>query len=227
VEAIEPVWLFGVIALAAGVFLGMLITRLINPASADVDKLKSELEQARTEMAQYRASVDSHFNKTSELVSELTQDYVKVYRHLAEGAETLSDIREFSQVLEQSRGRVLITVDGETSAAEPAGEAEAAATDAVEPNAAKESRGEADRPGEQETAAERESEVSAPADYAAGQDAEETAKAAAPEESMTDESAKKKSEAPAGGDAEQPEQGSGRDAAAKEGETDSAKKAPA
>jgi len=117
VESIEPVWIFGINALVTGVLLGILIHRLFNPGSADVDKLKAELEQERAEMERYKASVNSHFDKTSELVNELTQDYVKVYRHLAEGAETLSDTREFSQVLEQSRGRVLITVDGESEEA--------------------------------------------------------------------------------------------------------------
>ena len=44
-------------------------------------------------METYKASVNTHFNKTSDLVNELTQDYVKVYRHLAEGAQTLSETR--------------------------------------------------------------------------------------------------------------------------------------
>jgi hypothetical protein len=117
-QSIDPVWLFGAIALAAGVLLGMLLNRLFNPAVSDVDKLKAELAQERAEAERYKANVNSHFNKTSELVNELTQDYVKVYQHLAEGAQTLSDTREFTQVLEQSRGRVLISVDNEAPAQE-------------------------------------------------------------------------------------------------------------
>lgn len=115
-DPIDPVWLFGAIALVAGVLLGMLIVRLLNPVAGDLDRLKTELEQERAEMERYKASVNSHFDKTSELVSELTQDYVKVYRHLAEGAQTLSDTREFKQVLEQSQGRVLITVEKDAGA---------------------------------------------------------------------------------------------------------------
>jgi uncharacterized membrane-anchored protein YhcB (DUF1043 family) len=144
VETFDPVWLFGAIALLAGLFLGVLIARLMNPSSGDIDQLKAELERERTEMARYRASVDSHFNKTSELVNELTQDYVKVYRHLAEGAQTLSETRKFTQVLEQPQGRVLISVD---SRAAPSGETpgpealdETAAANAAEPVA--------DRPGD-------------------------------------------------------------------------------
>ena len=110
-ESIDPVWMFGAIALLCGVFLGMLINRLFNPGGSDANRLRQELESERSEMERYKAEVNSHFNKTSELVNELTQDYVKVYRHLAEGAQALSDTPEFTQVLEQSRGKVLISVN--------------------------------------------------------------------------------------------------------------------
>jgi uncharacterized membrane-anchored protein YhcB (DUF1043 family) len=117
VDAIEPVWLFAAIVLTCGIFLGMLINRLLNPSSADVNQLKSDLERERAEMERYKASVNSHFNKTSDLVKELTQDYVKVYQHLAEGAQTLSDTPEFTQVLEQPQGRVSISVESEADEA--------------------------------------------------------------------------------------------------------------
>jgi hypothetical protein len=117
VDAIEPVWLFGAIVLACGIFIGMLINRLLNSSTADVDQLKSDLERERAEMERYKASVNSHFNKTSDLVKELTQDYVKVYQHLAEGAQTLSDTPEFTQVLEQPQGRVLISVESDADEA--------------------------------------------------------------------------------------------------------------
>jgi uncharacterized membrane-anchored protein YhcB (DUF1043 family) len=117
VDSIEPVWLFGAIVLACGILLGMLINRLLNSSTADVDQLKSDLERERAEMERYKASVNSHFNKTSDLVKELTQDYVKVYQHLAEGAQTLSDTPEFTQVLEQPQGRVLISVESDADEA--------------------------------------------------------------------------------------------------------------
>jgi uncharacterized membrane-anchored protein YhcB (DUF1043 family) len=111
VESIDPIWLFGAIFLAGGILLGVLLLRLFNPKTGDVEKLQAELDQAHKDMESYKASVNSHFNKTSDLVNELTQDYVKVYRHLAEGAQTLSDTREFTQVLDQPQGQVLITVE--------------------------------------------------------------------------------------------------------------------
>jgi len=119
VESIDQVWLFVAIALCAGAVLGALLHRMFSSSPGDADKLRAELERTRSEMERYRASVNSHFSKTSDLVSELTQDYVKVYQHLAEGAQTLSDSPEFTQMLEQSEGRVLISVEDDIPEREP------------------------------------------------------------------------------------------------------------
>ncbi len=134
-ESIEPVWLFGVMALVTGILFGVLITRLLSPASADVDKLVADLELERAEMESYKASVNTHFDETSVLVNELTQDYVKVYQHLAEGAQTLSNTREFSQVLEQPQGRVLISVVDESVVPESVTDEPAAEAISEEPPA--------------------------------------------------------------------------------------------
>lgn len=112
-ESIDQVWLFVAIALCAGIALGALLHKLFSSSPGDADKLRVELERTRSEMERYKASVDSHFSKTSDLVSELTQDYVKVYQHLAEGAQTLSDSPQFAQMLEHAEGKVLISVEDE------------------------------------------------------------------------------------------------------------------
>jgi len=123
-ESIDPVWVFGGIALLAGGLLGVFICRRFTPTITDVDELRVKLERSRSEMESYRESVNGHFNKTSDLVNDLTQDFVKVYRHLSEGAQTLSDAPEFSQVLEQPENKVLISKDEDvgsqdTAEAEP------------------------------------------------------------------------------------------------------------
>jgi len=119
VESIDQVWVFVAIALAAGVALGAILHKMLSSSAGDADRLRAELERTRSEMERYKASVNSHFSKTSDLVSELTQDYVKVYQHLAEGAQTLSDSPEFTQMLEHSEGKVLISVEDGIRAAEP------------------------------------------------------------------------------------------------------------
>ena len=180
-DAIEPVWLFGAIVLACGIFIGMLINRLLNSSTADVDQLKSDLERERAEMERYKASVNSHFNKTSDLVKELTQDYVKVYQHLAEGAQTLSDTPEFTQVLEQPQGRVLISVESDADEAVALTDVNATA-DSPEPLPAEASQAEASQadapsaaaaPSDSSDALQQAdelstAEVTAPSDYARG-----------------------------------------------------------
>ena len=201
-ESIDPVWLFGSIALIAGALLGALVHRLLSTRADDVDKLEAELQQSREEMATYKASVNSHFSKTSDLVNELTQDYVKVYRHLAEGAQTLSETREFTQVLDQPRGQVLISVESETDEAAPSVDASATADPAQvppadtpqvdEPSAAAATSDSTDAPQAHSPQVDEPSaaEVAVPSDYARGgeDDMGEDDKVAAPSVAPVSES---------------------------------------
>ena len=119
-EYLDSVWQIGIIALVAGVMIGALAYRLLAPSIKQADQIKSELDTARDELDSYKASVGQHFNKTSELVNDLTQNYVKVYQHLAEGAQTLGDSKTFDNLLEQQPGRVSIAVDDSTDTADTA-----------------------------------------------------------------------------------------------------------
>ena len=115
-DYVNSVWQIGIIALVAGAMIGALAYRLLAPSIKQADKTKSELDMVRKELGSYKASVNDHFNKASELVNDLTQNYVKVYRHLAEGAQTLGDNMSLTNLLEQYQGKVSISVDAETSA---------------------------------------------------------------------------------------------------------------
>lgn len=112
-DPVYLIWLFACGAVVGGGVIGAIIYRNLTPNIKQADSLKAELDEARLEMESYKTSVNSHFDKTAELVNELTQDYVKVYKHLAEGAQALGDGRDFTNVLEQHQGKVLISVDGE------------------------------------------------------------------------------------------------------------------
>jgi len=115
VEYLHSVWQISIIALVAGAMIGALAYRLLAPSVKQAGKIKTELDVAREELNSYKASVNQHFNTTSELVNDLTQNYVKVYQHLAEGAQTLGDSKTFTNLLEQHQGRVSIAVDEETN----------------------------------------------------------------------------------------------------------------
>jgi len=114
-EYVYSVWQISIISLVAGAMIGALAYRLLAPSVQKAGKIKTELDEAREELNGYKTSVNQHFNKTSELVNDLTQNYVKVYQHLAEGAQTLGDNKAFANLLEQHQGRVSIAVDDETN----------------------------------------------------------------------------------------------------------------
>ena len=132
-EPVNPIWLVGIAALVIGAIIGAIAYRLFTPTVKNAAKLRAQLDEAKEELESYKASVSSHFNKTSDLVNELTQDYVKVYKHLAEGAQTLGDAKEFTNVLEQHQGKVLISF-GDESESQGAIVSEQSA-DTVEPEA--------------------------------------------------------------------------------------------
>ena len=110
------VWQITIIALVAGAMIGALAYRLFSPSVKQANKIKTDLENTRGELASYKASVGQHFDKTSELVNDLTQNYVRVYQHLAEGAQTLGDNKTFTSLLDQHQGKVSIAIENTTSA---------------------------------------------------------------------------------------------------------------
>lgn len=112
-EYASSVWQISIIALLAGILIGVLAYRLLSPSVKQAEKVKSDLNQARTELKNYKTSVGQHFDKTSELFSNLTKDYIKVYQHLADGAQTLSDGKTFTNLLEQHQARDSIARDSD------------------------------------------------------------------------------------------------------------------
>ena len=126
-EILNSVWQIGLIALVAGALIGALAYRLISNSTSKTEQIRTELDETRDELAAYKASVQSHFDKTSELVNELTQNYARVYQHLAEGAHTLGDSQALNNLLEQQQGRVLIAVDEEAPQDDPLADELAAA----------------------------------------------------------------------------------------------------
>ena len=115
-ENIDSVWQISIIAMVAGVLIGALLYRLLGSSKEQNDKIKTELDATRDELESYKASVNKHFNETSNLVNNLTQNYVKVHQHLAEGAHTLGDGKTFTNLLEQGETSEPTAVDEEENA---------------------------------------------------------------------------------------------------------------
>lgn len=110
-EGFDSVWQLFLLSLVAGALIGALAYRLFNPISKQLDQMKSERDSANSELESYKAGVGQHFDKTSQLVNDLTQNYVKVYQHLAEGAQTLGAGKSFNNLLEQNQGKVSLGVE--------------------------------------------------------------------------------------------------------------------
>ncbi|MFN2426968.1 MAG: YhcB family protein [Candidatus Binatia bacterium] len=80
-----------VLLLVAGVAIGMLAGHFTSPAIGEAKRLRSELDRVLLDQENYKASVNSHFRKTAELVGQMTKSYAAVYDHLAGGARTFCD----------------------------------------------------------------------------------------------------------------------------------------
>ena len=164
VEYLNSLWQVGVIALAIGALVGALAYRYFSPSVRQSEEIKSQLDHAKRELSNYKASVNSHFEKTSELVNDLTQNYVKVYQHLAEGAQTLGNSRELNKLLEQQQGKVLLTVGDETGTSNTAAtsnlESSATSEGVAEPLST-EARGKTASPGKEAVASNTETTATA------------------------------------------------------------------
>ena len=86
-------WLLALTAFFVGAGVGFFVYKIMYSDDARSQKLQDELTQLTEEFEDYKQSVTEHFSKTSELVNNLTEDYVKVYKHLATSAETLTGLQ--------------------------------------------------------------------------------------------------------------------------------------
>jgi hypothetical protein len=85
--ALEP-FVAAMIALA-GTIVGLGIGFLVLPGQRRIKKLEEELGALRSEYAEYRSRVGTHFQTTGRLIGEMTASYKAVYDHLADGAQVL------------------------------------------------------------------------------------------------------------------------------------------
>lgn len=81
--------LVGLVLFAAGLGIGRLTNRGDARAKARVEELESELATAQKDLEGYRAQVEKHFEKTSRIFRDLTDQYSALYGHLADGARNL------------------------------------------------------------------------------------------------------------------------------------------
>lgn len=82
-------WSIGLITFAFGLAAGYAIHFFLNPGDSRAKALEQELERLRGESEAYRNQVVEHFQRTSELVQDMTRSYRAVYEHLASSSQQL------------------------------------------------------------------------------------------------------------------------------------------
>ncbi|WP_428033533.1 YhcB family protein [Amphritea sp.] len=83
----NSVWIIGIVTLIAGALIGYLMGR--SGDTSNQKKLVDQLNDAQRDLSEYKEKVNNHFEKTAELVNNLTESYKQVHQHLAQGSETL------------------------------------------------------------------------------------------------------------------------------------------
>ncbi len=123
-EEVSSLWIVGTVATIVGGVIGLLIGRS-SPAAQQKEALITELNDTRRELEQYKADVGLHFERTAELVNEMTASYRKVHQHLAGGADLLGGAVALKQLQPQPAGLEEQVTDeqAQTAQAIPAAEA--------------------------------------------------------------------------------------------------------
>ena len=81
--------------LSVGLVVGALLASLVRRRAGRADRerseqLEAELEQTREELEVHREDVARHFHQTSDLFRGVTEQYTRLYAHLATGARAFS-----------------------------------------------------------------------------------------------------------------------------------------
>lgn len=84
-------WLFAACSSLAGIAIGWLVRRALDPTERRVRELEHRLAESAAAHAEYRNQVTQHFRGTAERVNRLTEDYRELHTHLAGGAMELCD----------------------------------------------------------------------------------------------------------------------------------------
>lgn len=79
----------GAAGLLVGLGVGLVLRRPDGRLRERVKTLEADLQEAQRRHDAHRARVEKHFERTSDLFRDLTEQYTALYTHLAEGAREL------------------------------------------------------------------------------------------------------------------------------------------
>jgi len=91
VDLLSNPWFLALFTFFMGIGGGIYIHKSKYSGGSQAEQLKGEKQALEEEFDEYKSSVAEHFEKTSEMLNGLTDNYVKVYQHLAEGSQALTN----------------------------------------------------------------------------------------------------------------------------------------
>jgi uncharacterized membrane-anchored protein YhcB (DUF1043 family) len=90
----------GVIALVAGIAVGVVLVQQMTPTGRKQRDMEQNLDRLMRQQRGYQQEVVSHFNQTAHLLANLTENYREIHKHLATGASTFN-AEEGSEILQR------------------------------------------------------------------------------------------------------------------------------
>lgn len=112
-------WKMIALGFVAGVILTYLILRLTKGSVKKQAQTENELQQTKAELAQQKERLEKHFAETADLFKLLTQDYQKLYRHLAKSSDELLPDTQKALFLQNFINSDKSTADPEINGNEP------------------------------------------------------------------------------------------------------------
>lgn len=91
-----------IISLVIGLITGFILAKSLNKKD-QTGKFKGKLLAKEAELEQYKSDVAEQFNKTEELLLQLSDNYTEMQQHLAQSAKQLLDNVEVKDIPFQTR----------------------------------------------------------------------------------------------------------------------------
>ncbi len=101
VQLISSLFIF-----AVGLGIGILVQRYVLSRGTHVALLEQELNKVKGEQLSLKDSLQQHYHQTSELTQNLTNNYIALYDHLAQGSDQFTEqpLADLKHLLEQAAG---------------------------------------------------------------------------------------------------------------------------
>lgn len=82
-------WTISIACLVIGAIAGFIISQITSSNQNDGGIAEAKLQQAQSELEQYRQEVADHFANTATLMKQMASDYNKIHQHMCQSQEML------------------------------------------------------------------------------------------------------------------------------------------